>query len=287
MNIRILLALVLCGVGRLSAEMLLVQDGQAPVPIVVFAEAPPLTRQAADELADYIEKVSGARPEVLDGLPDPIPEHAIWVGYQPKLVELFPDIDFDFQHPEEILIACDGRNLAILGRDIWDPENLMIQRPHGKLMGVQMEYGTANAVATFMRDWLDVRWLWPGALGEDIVERQTIVFQPFEYRYHPQIRFRSGLFSYMRRQHNSGRAGPGSGGAWWRLQRGAMGSFEMNAAGHGFGSWWGRYHESHPEYFALQPDGTRQPPGDPGNAKICHSNPAVWQQWLDNVAEQI
>ena len=63
----------------------LVEGGVSRAPIVVVESAPPLTRRAADELALYIEKVSGARPKVLEGLPDPLPDHAVWVGYQPAL----------------------------------------------------------------------------------------------------------------------------------------------------------------------------------------------------------
>ncbi|MCA1808462.1 MAG: hypothetical protein LC725_03225, partial [Lentisphaerae bacterium] len=103
--------------GAPKPQMVLVAEGVSLAPIVIFADAPPLTRRAADELAEYIEKTSGARPEVMEGLPDPVPEQAIWVGYQPKLKDLFPEIDFDFQHPEEILIACNGKNLVIAGRD--------------------------------------------------------------------------------------------------------------------------------------------------------------------------
>jgi hypothetical protein len=54
-------------------------------------------------------------------------------------------------------------------------------------------------------------------------------------------------------------------------------------------SWWHQYNHSHPEYFALQPDGERSPPdwphGPPGSAswvKMCVSQPGVWQQITHN-----
>ncbi len=86
--------------------------------MIIFENAPPNTRQAADILAEYIEKISGAEPEVLEGEPDPLPENAVWVGYQPKLEELFPDMDFDFEHPEQIVIAANDSHLVIAGRDM-------------------------------------------------------------------------------------------------------------------------------------------------------------------------
>ena len=57
--------------------------------------------------------------------------------------------------------------------------------------------------------------------------------------------------------------------------------------GHAFGDWWARFHETHPEYFALQPDGTRSGYPKPGNAKLCHSNPGVWKRWLLDVEERL
>ena len=60
------------------------------MPIVVFADAPPRTREAAVELADYIEKIGGRRPAIIDGEPRPLPERAVWVGVQPAVKSLFP-----------------------------------------------------------------------------------------------------------------------------------------------------------------------------------------------------
>ena len=186
-----------------AAELVLVEDGRARMPIVVFENAPPFTRQAAEDLAEYIEKISGARPEVLEGRPDPLPESAIWVCVQPVLKTLFPELDLEFRHPEEILIAANDRHLVIAGRDKWDPEHLEIQLGRKLIHGVQQEYGTVNAVYTFLQEHLGVRWLWPGELGEDLLEKETISLAPFEYRYHPQFRARSGAFIiYMlNRQH--------------------------------------------------------------------------------------
>ena len=272
-------------------ELVLTDKGASLAPIIVFSNAPPMTRKAADELADYIEKVGGVKPPVLEGLPNPVPEHAIWVGFQPKLKELFPKTDFEFKHPEEILIACDGKNLVMVGRDLWDPQHLVLKdRSNQPTVFMQQEYGTVNAVYTFLQDDLDVRWLWPGEMGEDIIRKDKIAFAPFEYCYHPQIRLRGGIFS---------QSGLGDNRAvsfdWGRLQR--MNLDSANSAGHwgriqgGFGDWWDRFHKTHPEYFALQPDGTRSgfpAPSAPGYyTKICQSTPAVWDQWMDDVAKQL
>ncbi|MCA1808842.1 MAG: DUF4838 domain-containing protein [Kiritimatiellia bacterium] len=264
-------------------KLVVVDQGVNPIPVIVFSNAPPMTRQAADDLAAYIEKASGARPEVIEGLPDPVPEHAVWVGYQPKLKDVFPALDFDFKHPEEILIACDGQNLVIAGRDRWDPDNLVIAIRRGESNGYQFEYGTANAVYTFLRDQLGVRWLWPGE--EDVPEQPTIAFEPMKYRYHPTLRMRHSLFpaaSFPRIGLSPGKANAD----WNRFNRVHLDSLQVDG-GHAFGDWWERFHETHPEFFALQPDGTRIACPNPGNVKMCESNPGLWEQWLDDVEETL
>ncbi|MBN1672847.1 MAG: hypothetical protein JXR37_17515 [Kiritimatiellae bacterium] len=106
---------------------------------------------------------------MIEGEPSPIPPHGIWVGYQPVLKRLFPSIDFTFTHPEEILIAANRDHVVIAGRDRWNPDRLNVRGRDVEIHGKQFEYGTVNAVYTFLQDYLDVRWLWPGELGEDIV----------------------------------------------------------------------------------------------------------------------
>ncbi len=258
-----------------GAELVLVEDGVSRAPIVIFADAPPKTRRAADELAEYIEKTSGARPEVIEGEPDPVPDRAIWVGYQPVLDDLFPGLDFDFKHAEDILIASNENHLVIAGRDRWDPDHLVV----GDINGVQREYGTVNAVYTFLQDYLDVRWFWPGPFGEDVPRRNTIAFEPFEYRYHPQIRSRASLF---RRSRLGGR---GNAIEWSRFQRLQLDSLQIHAY-HAYTDWWNRFHETNPEFFALQPDGTRTW-SHPSRVKMCVSNPDFQKQWLKDAQEAL
>ncbi len=280
------LGLSLCAAGAQAVdavspqELTLVEAGVARLPIIVFENAPPFTRRAAAELAEYIGMISGAKPEIIEGLPDPVPEHAIWVGFQPKLKEIFPKLDFDFKHPEEILISCDGKNLVIAGRDRWDPDHMTIKdRKGNEIVGVQQEYGTVNAVHTFLQDHLVIRWLWPGELGVDIIKQVTLGFKPFTVRYHPQIRGRQFVFMI----HTLEKSSPG--GEWARHQRLQLDSLFMNP-GHPFHDWWDRFHETHPEYFALQPDGSRGTPGG-RTAKLCKSNPAVWEEWMRDVGLQM
>ena len=280
-----------------SGKLVLVEDRQARVPIVIYKGAPLLTRLAADELAKYIEKASGARPRVIEGWPEPVPERAIWVGYQKGLEKLFPGVDFTFQHPEEILFAANASHLVIAGRDRWDPNCLSLPTnliesgtssgpgASGKMVpGIQLEYGTANAVYEFLHQHLGVRWLWPGEV--EVPEQSTIAFPPFTYRYHPQMRARMQFFWHLSRGRSSAPGNEESN--WYRYNHLQLDSLQTFAGEHGFSDWWDRFGKTHPEYFALQPDGTRS--GGPGPsiyAKICESNPAVWEQWLKDVDKRL
>jgi len=249
-----------CAIGVAGAgEMIVVEKGVSRTPIFVADGAGPETQQAVKELAEYVKKISGASPEVIVGFPSPAPASAIWIGAQPELASLFPGVSFELKHPEEIMCVCNGKHLAILGRD----------RTYG---GKQVEFGTVNAIYTFIEKRLGVRWLWPGPLGEDIIKQDTIAFAPFEYRFHPV---------FLKRH-----LWPRSPRDWHLHQRHLLYSFNCNN-GHAFTDWWDKYHEAHPEYFAMQPNGTRAPPGPPRDVKLCLSNPGVWKQWLDNAEEAI
>lgn len=255
-----------------------VEERLQPATVVVFPDAPPKTREAAIELADYVEKICGTRPDLIDKVPDDIPDRAIWIGYQKALDPLFPDVDFGFKHPEEVLIAASDSHLVIAGRDRWHPEHLIVEGIDEQIVGRQQEYGTVNAVYTFLQERLGVRWLWPGDLGEDIPQQKRIAFRPFVYRYHPQIRARGGVFNFSALSNK----GYGRAHQWTRRQRLQLDSLRSEG-GHAFGDWHARFFKSKPELFALQPDGTRGTHPSPKNVKLCQSNPAVWEQWLADV----
>lgn len=265
-----------------AADLVLASKDTQPLPIIVYADAPPRTREAAQVLAGYIEKICGKKPLVILGASSPARDSAIWIGVQPEVKALFPTVNFDFKHPEEIVIATNERHVVIAGRDRWDPAKLDIVTKEGAIKGVQQEYGTINAVYTFMQEQLGVRWLWPGELGEDVPKRDSITLAPFEHRHHPQIRSRGGVFNFS----SLGNKGYGRSHEWTMRQRLQLDSLGMEG-GHGFGDWWDRHHEKHPEIFALQPDGTRSGFPNPHNAKLCMSNPKVWELWLEDVAAEL
>lgn len=281
-SLTLLTALLLAPLATLrAADFPLVSRDTPPAPIIVFKDAPPRTRDAAVTLAEYIEKVSGQRPAVLDGEPKPLPERAIWIGVQPVVKTLFPKTDFDFKQPEETLILAGEKHLVIAGRDRWDPAHMEAKGRLAMKTGIQQEYGTANAVYSFIQEQLGVRWLWPSE--EDVITRETIAIAPMERRYHPQIRARGGMLVKTSLGDNK----ESDEELWARFQRVQLDSMDMSG-GHGFGDWWEKYGAAHPEYFAAAPDGSRTAVKPRvSNTKLCASNPKVWQQWLEDISIKV
>ncbi|MBL9133307.1 MAG: DUF4838 domain-containing protein, partial [Verrucomicrobiaceae bacterium] len=264
-----------------AADLVLASKDAPPVPIIVHADAPPRTREAAEVLAGYIEKISGKKPLVLLGASSPAPDSAIWIGVQPEVKALFPKVSFEFGNPEETLILADERHLVLAGRDRWNPAHMEAKGRLAMKTGIQQEYGTANAVYSFLQEQLGMRWLWPGE--EDVIPREQITIAPMERRYHPQIRARGGMLVKTSLGDNKETGEE----LWSRFQRVQLDSLDMNG-GHGFGDWWEKYGEAHPDYFAAAPDGSRRAmKPSTNNTKLCASNPKVWQQWLEDITVKL
>jgi hypothetical protein len=265
-------------------EFLIAENKKSFAPIILPEINTLLMKEAANDLAIYIEKISGAKPEIIIGKPSPIPASAIWVGYQPAMDKLFPGINFTYSHPEEIVNTANENHIAITGRDKWIPGAMSVPDRTGKKMvaGVQQEYGTCNAVYTFLQDQLEVRWLWPGPDGEDIRVKNKLAIKPFYYRYHPTIRDRANILHLTNIYSNKSR----DEHKWSRLQRMQLSSLDLNGS-HAFKDWWAKYGASHPEYFAMLQNGKRIPQYGPTAVKICQSNPDVWDTWLKETEEQL
>lgn len=273
--------LLSCAAHLPAADLVLMSKDTAPLPIILAKDAAPHTRAAAKDLAEHLEVIGGKRPEIIEGAPEPLPQQAIWVGYQPALDGLFPGTDFTFKHPEEILLAANENHVAITGRDRWEPKHLEFHDGRNTIKGKQLEYGTANAVFTFLQERIGVRWLYPGKLGTDYPGAESLRIAPFTYRYHPQFRARAGVFAQLNRGKKED-----DGQIWVKHQRLLLDSLYLEG-GHPLKDWWEKYHQTKPELFALQPDGTRGTfPSDPESKKLCEGEPALWQTWLEEMQQR-
>jgi len=266
-----------------STAFALVKEGRPLAPLVLAPDATPRNREAARELATAIRNISGAEVEILEATPATAPARAVWIGRQPGMEKLFPGVDLELTQPEEIRLVTTTDHLLIAGRDRFDPKHFTIPGQFEPIEGKQWEYGTANAVYTFIQDALGVRWVLPGPLGVDYVESPSITVQPLDVRYHPQFRLRMGILN----MYDQGTVRGGAIRDWARHQRMLLDSLDIDG-GHAFTEWWERYGETRPELFALQPDGTRGTiPAEGHHKKICEGEPAVWDVWLEEVGQTL
>lgn len=147
--------------------------------------------------------------------------------------------------------------------------------------------GTLFAVYDWLESQLKARWLWPGESGTVVPSTKDVFAGATgERRTDPQL-----IHSRLRLNTWAGGMGPEQrrryieeNNVWLRRQRFVRG-VDMDY-GHAYTKYWDRFGSTHPEYFALRPDGVRAPfdAKRPNLVQMCVSSPALHQQvvadWL-------
>lgn len=224
---------------------------------------------AAVELADYLEKISGARPLVATETEMGIPEGPrIFIGHCTANADLAPK-------PEELVVLTRGGNLHLCGGDL-APGDLSCK-------------GTLFAVYDLLEHDLGVRWLFPGEHGEVVPKQSTITLPALNRREQSPILKRKVRDVAVSRESTFAPVlakwgvpmdawkkarGNEVNAPWHRRMR--LGSrLEING-GHAYHGWWEKYGKEHPEWFALQPDGThtQKPPRE----RLNEANPELWDE---------
>ena len=132
--------------------------------------------------------------------------------------------------------------------------------------------GTLYAVYDFLEYELGVKWIEPGDDGIIYESRKDLYFPE---KSHSWI----SPFLYRRGMRNSGKIPE----TYIWLKRMRLGNRDGALAfGHAFTTWWAKYGQSHPEYFALNGQGERRPLKLAERVKMCVSNPKLVQQIVDD-----
>jgi hypothetical protein len=142
------------------------------------------------------------------------------------------------------------------------------------------DIGSYYAVVSLLERRLGVRWLWPGELGTVLPKPEAFTIPRFSEQDAPALdcrRVRAQFFITGRSDQALGLLEESEEaykekykptGAWPSLQR--LGGNMSILGGHAFGDWYKRFGQQHPDWFALQPDGTRVQMG--GRERFCESN---------------
>ena len=175
------LGLIACACSPAPAtvtDMPLVRDSRSPFHIVHAADAPRSVRTAAQELQRYVERSTSAKLPITAG-DAPARSPFIVLGDTPA-ARAAGISTADLPLEGFRLLSRDG-NLFIVGFDTRDGETT----PEGGT-----STGRLNGVYTFLEDYLNVRWLLPGPLGEDVPSQATVIVPAMDRTEQPLFRNR-------------------------------------------------------------------------------------------------
>ena len=270
---------------RPCAGLDLIVDGKAAATIILPNKPLPVVRFAAEELNYHLKRATGVALPIVPESRSPQMGPLVILGACQATADA--DIATAGLDPNTWILKLQGRRFFLAGNDS-DGAAAWI------LHGNRTRVGTLFAVYQFLEKQLQVKWLWPGELGEVIPRTSTIAVNHWNEVGKPPFvhtRWREGG------NMMAGKAGWSSPearshflseqGKWLRRHRFAMGR-NMDMA-HAFTGWWKRHGETHPEYFNLLPDDTRRSDptyhgGSPKLISMSVGNPAfqqaVVQHWL-------
>lgn len=256
------------------ADITLVDAGQ-PKAVIISGESPS-AKAASKLLAVEIARISGVHLSVTSKAPTGT--NIIAVGES----ELTHSLNLTTKQlkPGGFIIKSVDHTLILAGNDgdETDPD------------------GTLHAVTTFLEQSLDVRYLWPGELGHIAPPQRTITIGSLDLRSEPAIpqrkirsshyneRIQTGLdyLGLTKEEFEATHAGRSKknrvkgevGDDWFAFQK--LGGNAGLTGGHAFGYTWEKYHAQHPDWFALQPNGSRDLTNlSPHRARLCKSNIAL------------
>ena len=274
-------AIILC-CGPASHAVDLVADG-APQAIILISDEPTTAAElAVRELNYWVERITGTELAVVAYGDWNGEGTVVAIGASPFTQER--GLEVADLGPEGALIVATQDYVALLGRDT-PPVDSVVWR------------GTYYAVMELVGRVFDVRCIWPGELGEVFTPRATLQVPEGRWTWETplvvnrSLRNSHGASSRDSRQAKldeievqiSPEAWARLGGetdVWLRRQR--MNRASAISFGHSFPTWWDRYGEEHPEWFAMKPDGQRPTTGGRGT-KFCVSNPelrdAIFNEW--------
>ena len=165
--------------------------------------------------------------------------------------------------------------------------------------------GTRYAVIEFLSS-LGVRYLWPGETGRVIPALPTISIDSLDYSFTPQIGQRTVRWStritdrsqlgltrlqiteeeWTKAQQKSYATEMGMGWSVWHRLGGRLGIGGGHAGG-GLTGGWKEHGAQHPEWFALQPDGTRDQSKAGDRWRLCKSNPELIEYVAKSIIERV
>lgn len=253
----------------------LVKDGQ-PAATIVTSDAPSAAaRRATQILREHVKQISGADlPAVGESklAGQPAPGALIFLG-ESKLAAA-RGFSAETVGSGGFLAEAKGDTLALIGTDARTPSDY---------------WGTVYAVTWLLEEKLGVRFLWPGELGKVTPKQPSIAIAAFRHvtapalaqrnirsmGYHDRLQVGLDRLRFTKEDYDRLRAASTATDAFagdWFQWHGMGGTLNI-LGGHAFGHLWEKYGKEHPEWFALQPNGSRDQSISGDRSRLCKSNP--------------
>jgi hypothetical protein len=270
--------IALFGVFPTANAFELIKDNRLRLDGIVLSASPtPSEKRAAEELARYLGKSANAKIPVITEKPNLPKGKYIYAGAceAGKEVGINPD-EFSYNHGQ---ITVKGDAVYIIGKD-----------DNGNYNSNNTSTGTLFAAYEFLENFLGVRWLWPGELGEVVPSHENLEITDTVLAVTPKVqsslwRTTTGMKSGWRNLKNQQKFAQEQM-EWLKRHRFSCDTgFQL---GHAFTDYYQRYSKEHPEFFSLLPDGTRRPnpyswsKGNPKFVSMCVSNPELVRTVVDN-----
>ena len=235
----------------------LASHGRPLATVVIPAQANLPTRQAALVLIAVFQKMSGAAMPLVaeDSLRGEKTASKSLIAVGDTRLSRQAGIVADSLPAEGYVLKTRGKILFIVGNDAGRD---------------RQANGTLHAAYGLLERHFGCCWLWPGELGEVLPKKADLSLAALDEAEEPALIQRTlrNYYGYttLIDQHEQGLKRLGrspqsfrsqSAGAvhWFAAQR--LGQSVSLDYGHAFGDWWTKYGTTHPQYFALQADGTR------------------------------
>jgi hypothetical protein len=250
--------------GFVARAAELVRDAKPMASIIVPRQPLRVESYAAKELQYHVECATGAKLPIVSEGQESVGRSGVYLGGCAAAAEIH--LDPSSLPGNSYIVKSTGGNLYIVGND-----------GRGDPLDRDTHEGTLFGVYDLLENHVQVRWLWPGKLGEVIPRRDNLSLAPAEGLFQPRLWFKEW------------RGGSSEGERVW-LKRQRFGRSIQPQYGHSFGKYWERFGQTHPEYFNMLPDGTRglDPTADPGPEWIhmCVSEPGLARQIIADWREK-
>ncbi|MFA6101865.1 MAG: DUF4838 domain-containing protein [Victivallaceae bacterium] len=257
---------------------ILVDNGRANADIVLPKRANRIEKYAAGELQSHIKKATNCKLEIIR---------------EDKVIKPFNIYLGDTQMAKENKIETQNMPNNGYRTKITDKAIILAGKDgNGTLPNDDATpMGTLFAVYNYLNDNVGVRWVWPGEAGTFVHKTATLFSGKVADKtctsqlIHSRMRDGTDLGPWQnvfsKEEYENAKL---ERQIWLRRHQFARGtSFEY---GHAFEQYWKRLGKTHPDFFALRPDGKRSPFDSRTElVQMCVSNPEfhkqIVQDWVN------